>query len=172
MGTLVEAADQLTGRGQHDRVEAVAAVVLPAVEDGVEGGGGVADVDASPVEVEAERFGSAVAEGEGSGGLGRVGEPVQLGEPDRAVTGLDVAQHAAGPDRGELLIITDQPDTATTADDERDGGVQGEGVGHPGFVDDHQCRPADALCPLGQLFVVDGPGELRQSLGWCIGGVA
>ena len=87
-GALVEPADQLPGRGQHDRVEAMAAVGLPGVEDGVEGGGGVADVDASPVQVEAERFGSAVAEGEGGGGLGRVGEPVQLGQPDRAMAGL------------------------------------------------------------------------------------
>ena len=122
---LVEPADQLPGRSQHDRIEATAAVVLPGVEDGVEGGGGVADVDASPVQVEAERFGSAVAEGEGGGGLGRVGEPVQLGEPEGAVAGLDVAEHPAGADRGELLIITDQPDAATAADDELDGGVQG-----------------------------------------------
>ena len=64
---LVEGADQLTGRRQHDRIKAVAAVGLPGVEDGVEGGGGVADVDASPVQVEAERFRSAVAEGEGGG---------------------------------------------------------------------------------------------------------
>ena len=124
---------------------------LPGVEDGVEGGGEVADVDASPVEVEAERFGSAVAEGEGGGGFGRVGEPVQLGQPDRAVAGLDVAEHAAGADRGELLIITDQPDTAAAADDELDGGVQGEGVGHPGLVDDHQRGPADAVRPVGQV---------------------
>jgi hypothetical protein len=57
-------------------------VGLPSVENTVEGGGGVADVDALPVEVEAERFGSAVADGEGGGGLGRVGEAVQLGKPE------------------------------------------------------------------------------------------
>ena len=129
----------------------MAAVGLPGVEDGVEGGGGVADVDALPVEVEAERFGSAVAQSEGGGGLGRVGEPVQFGQPDRAVGGLDVAEHAAGADRGELLIITDQPDTAAATDDELDGGVQGEGVGHPGLVDDHQRGPADAFRPVGQV---------------------
>ena len=66
----------------------------------------------TPVRVEAECFGSAVAAGEGGGGLGRVGEPVQLGEPDRAIAGLDVAQHPAGADGGQLLIITDQPDAA------------------------------------------------------------
>src|SRR4051794_30717293 len=109
-------------------------VGLPGVENTVEGGGGVADMDALPVEVEAERFGSAVSEGEGGGGFGGVGEAVQLGQPERAVAGLDIAKDAAGADRGELLIITDQPDAAAAADDERDGGVQGKGVGHPGFV--------------------------------------
>ena len=87
----------------------MAAVVLPGVEDGVEGGGGVADVDASPVQVEAERFGSAVVEVEG-GAFGRVGEAVQLAQPDRAIAGLDVAEDAAGSDGGESLIITDKPD--------------------------------------------------------------
>ena len=115
-GALVEFADQLTGRRQHDGVQVLAAVGLPGVEDGVEGGGGVADVDALPVQVEAESFGSAVAQGEGGGALRRVGEPVQLGESDRAVSDLDVAKHAAGTDRGELLIITDQPDTAAATD--------------------------------------------------------
>ena len=139
---------------------------------GVEGGGGVADVDALPVEVEADCFGLAVAEGEGGGGFGRVGEAVQLGEPEGAIAGLDVAEHPAGADGGELLIITDKPDAAAAADDELDGGVQGEGVGHPGFVDDNQAGLADAFRPLGQVIVVDGPGELGQRFGWCTGGVA
>jgi hypothetical protein len=108
------------GRGQHDRVEAAAAVGQPGIESTTEGGGGITDVDASPVEVEAERFGSAVAEGDGGGRFHRVGEPVQLGQPDRAVAGLDVTKHAAGPDRGELLIITNQPNTGAAADDEVD----------------------------------------------------
>ena len=66
----------------------------------------------------------------------------------------DVAKHTAGADRGELLIITDQPDTPTTTDDELDGGVEGQGVGHAGFVDDHQGRRADRCRPLRQLAVV------------------
>ena len=70
------------------------------------------------VEVEAERFGSAVAEGEGGGAFGGVGEPVQLGEPDGSVGVGDVAEHAAGADRGELLVVTDQPNTAAASDDE------------------------------------------------------
>ena len=73
---------------------------------------------ASLVEVEAERFGSAVAEGEGCEAFGGVGEPVQLGEPDRSVGVGDVAEHAAGADRGQLLVVTDQPNTAAASDDE------------------------------------------------------
>ena len=88
------------------------------------------------------------------------------------MAGLDVTQHPAGSHRSELLIITDQPNTAPAADDELDGGVQGQGVGHPGFVDDHQRRPADVFRPIGHVTVVDGPGELGQRVGRCAGGVA
>jgi hypothetical protein len=62
---------------------------------------------------------------------GTRGKVVEFGQPDRAVGALDVAQDTVGTDRGESLIITDQPDAATAADDELDGGVQGECVGHP-----------------------------------------
>ena len=34
-------------------------------------------------------------------------------EAEGAVDVCDVAKHTAGADRGELLIITDQPDTRT-----------------------------------------------------------
>ena len=142
-----------------------AAVSPPRFEDRVEGGGGVSDVDASPVQVEPERFGLAVAEGEGGGSFGRVGEAVQFAQPDRAVTGLDVTEDAAGADRRELLIITDQPNAAAAADHELHSGIQGEGVGHPGFVDDHQRRPADGFRPIRQVSVLDGPGQLRQRFG-------
>ena len=42
----------------------------------------------------------------------------------RAVGLFDVAEDAAGADRGELLIITDQPDTCTSIDGELHGGVE------------------------------------------------
>jgi hypothetical protein len=46
-----------------------------------------------------------------------VGEPHYLGEGDRAVHGGQVAQHAAGADRGELLVVpisrTDPPRSMT-----------------------------------------------------------
>jgi hypothetical protein len=81
-------------------------------------------MDASPVEVEAECFGLAVAEREGDGGFGRVGKAMQFAQPERAVAGLDVTQYAAGADRSELLIITDQPNTATALHNETYGCVQ------------------------------------------------
>jgi hypothetical protein len=67
---------------------------------------------------------------------------------------FDVAEDAAGADRGELLIITDQPDAGTAIDSELHGGVEGEGVGHAGFVDDHQSRGADRCRPLGPFTIV------------------
>ena len=51
----------------------------------------------------AERFSSAVADGERGDGLSRVDEPVQFAQPEGAVAGLDVTQHPASADRGELL---------------------------------------------------------------------
>jgi hypothetical protein len=63
---------------------------------------------------------------------------MQLGELKGAVRVFDVAQDAAGADRGELLIISDQPDTPTLTDHEPHRDVEGHGVGYPGFVDDHQ----------------------------------
>ena len=68
----------------------------------------------------------------------------------------DVAEDAAGADRGELLIITDQPDTRTAIDGELHGRVEGEGVGHAGFIDDHQCRRADRGRPVRQVAVLVG----------------
>ena len=80
---------------------------------------------------------------------------MQLGEVQGAVGVLDVAEDAAGADRGELLIITDQPDTRPAVDGELDGGVEGQGVGHPGLVDDHQGAPVRCGRPVGQVVVLD-----------------
>ena len=52
---------------------------------------------------------------------------MQLGEAEGAVGVFDVAKHAAGADRGELLIITDQPDTPTPSDHELHGACRGRG---------------------------------------------
>jgi hypothetical protein len=66
----------------------------------------------------------------------------------------DVAEDAAGADRGELLIITDQAHTASAIDGELDGSVEGEGVGHAGFVDDHQGRRTDRCRPVRQVAMI------------------
>ena len=78
---------------------------------------------------------------------------MQHGQAEGAVAVLDVAEDTAGADRGELLIIADQSDTRTAIDGELDGGVEGQGVGHAGFVDDHQCRRVGRRRPVGQLAV-------------------
>ena len=111
-------------------------------------------MDTAVIKVEVECLWFAFAEGECCCGFGGVGEPVQLGEVQGAVGVFDVAEDAAGADRGELLIITDQPHARTATDGELDGGVEGEGVGHSGFVDDHQCRRADRGRPVRQVAVL------------------
>jgi len=115
------------------------------------------------VELECLRF--TFAEHERCRRLGRAGEAVQLGQVERTVGLFDVAEDAAGADRGELLIITDQPDIRTTTNSELHGGVEGEGVGHAGFIDDHQCRRAGRGRPVQQLAMVKGPGEFGEGVG-------
>jgi hypothetical protein len=63
------------------------------------------------------------------------------------------------------LIITNQPDTPTSSDGELHGGVEGEGVGHAGFIDDQQRRWADRGRPIGQVAVPQRPGEFGESVG-------
>ena len=126
-GAPVQLGDEVTGGGEHDRVEATVTVGLPCAEQLLGRGGGVADVDALPIEVEAERFRSAVTQDEGGSGLCLIIKPVQFGQPVRAVDGLEVAEHAAGADRRKLLIITDQPDAAASPHDEVERRCRGRG---------------------------------------------
>ena len=69
-------------------------------------------MDPAGVEVEPDRLGQPVAQGEGGGALGGVGEAHQLAQVQGAVGGGDVAQDPAGADGGELLVVTDQADRA------------------------------------------------------------
>ena len=72
-------------------------------------------------------------------------ESVEFGQPNRAMAVFDVAEDTAGTDGGQLLIITDQPNTAAAANNELDGGVEGERVRHPGLIDQHQRRGANTV---------------------------
>jgi hypothetical protein len=78
---------------------------------------------------------------------------------------FDVAEDAASSDRGELLIITDQPDTRAAVESEPDCGVEREGVGHAGLVDDDQRRRSKRRRPIRQVAMIKAPGEFGQSVG-------
>jgi hypothetical protein len=73
---------------------------------------------------------------------------MQLGQAEGVVDVLDVAEDTAGTDRGELLIISDQPYVRAQSDSKLDGGVQGQSVGHARFV---------------MINKVDGPTAAAQS---------
>ncbi len=106
-----------------------------------------------------------IAEGEAGAAFGGVGEADEFVQPGGSVAGGDVTQDAAGADRRQLLVVTDQPDTRPTFEDVPDGGIQGEGVGHACFVDHDQRAGPDSGGPVRQVVVVDGPGELGESVG-------
>src|SRR5829696_4316357 len=110
-GTAVEFSDQVPGWGDHDRVEPSCSIGNPSAERIFSDRGSIADMDAAVIKVEVECLWFAVAEGEGCCRFDGVGEAMQLGQAEGAVALLDVAEHTAGADRGELLIITDQSDT-------------------------------------------------------------
>jgi hypothetical protein len=152
-GLSVEFGDQVPSGGEHDRVESCGSVGNPSCEGILRGGGDIADMDTTVIKIELKPRRVAVAEGQRCGRFGGVGEAMQLGQAEGAVALLDVAEDTAGADRGELLIITDQSDTRTAIDGELDGRVEGQGVGHAGFVDDQQGRRTDRCRPIGQLTV-------------------
>ena len=71
----------------------------------------IPDVDPAGVDVEPDPGRVAGADREGGGGFGLVAEADQLGQGDRAGAGLDVAQHPAGGDGGQLPVVPDEADT-------------------------------------------------------------
>ncbi len=87
--------------------------------------------------------------------------------------GGDVAEYATGSDRGELLVVTDEPDDGAALDGVRNDAVEDEGVGHAGFVDHNQRACLDgshevrgggvreAVVELGQR-LARHPGRFRQ----------
>jgi hypothetical protein len=62
---------------------------------------------------------------------------------------LDVAEHPAGTDRRQLLVVTDEPDTAAPINDISNGGVERERV---------SAMPASSITTR-----VDGPMPATQS---------
>jgi hypothetical protein len=63
-GTAVEFGEELSGRGEHDRVKSGSPVGNPSAESILGHGGYVADMDAAVIKVEVERLWFAIAEGE------------------------------------------------------------------------------------------------------------
>ncbi len=112
---VVELGDEVAGGGEHDRIQPCSPVGRPGGQDLAGDGGGVGRVESFGVGVEGERGGVAVAEGEGGGGFGGVGEPEDFFEPGGAVGGGEVGEDAAGGDGGELVGVPDEADAAAKA---------------------------------------------------------
>ena len=170
MGTSspVELRDQVAGWGEHDGFHSMAPVGSPRPEQVFDECCRVADVDPLPVEVEAQRLRPAVPQCQRCGRFDGVVESVELGQPNRAVGIFDVAEDTASADSGQLLIITDQPNTAAAANNELDGGVETERVRHPGLIDQHQRRGANTANPFRRLAiqVLERPREFGE----CVAG--
>jgi len=161
----VQAGDQVTGGGEHDRVQAGVPVGRPRGVGVVGDGAQVADVDPVPVEVEPDRRGIARAQGEAGRSLSLVPEPDQLGQSDRADGGLDVAQHPASGDGGQLPVVADEADAGAPPEREPGHGGEVTGGGHAGLVDDQQGLLVDLLGPTGQLSGSQAVGELGEGVG-------
>ncbi len=100
--------DEVAGRREHQAVAAASRSRCHASKTSstqVD----IADVDSVVVEVVAERGLVALAQRQRRLGLGGIGEPHQLVQPNRAVGGGDIPQHATGADGGELPVVADQP---------------------------------------------------------------
>ena len=155
LGAEVQLPDLGVGGCDQQRVQPRCAVGGPRGERLVGGRGGVADMDPAVVEVVAEAGRVAAAQGQGGGGFGavraavRVAEPAHLGEGDGAVGALDVAEHPAGADRGELPVVADEPHRRAALAGVVDDGGEVERAGHARLVDDQQAAGPDRVDPVG-----------------------
>ena len=94
-------------------------------------------------------------------------ESVELGQPNRAVAVFDVAEDTAGTDGSQLLIITDQPNTAAAANNELDGGVQESVSAIPASsINTNVEGPILKSIPAARIQVLEGPGEFGE----CVAG--
>ena len=73
--------------------------------------------------------------------------------------GFDVAQDPAGAGGGALLVVPDEQDPPAAGGDEPDRGVQVQGGGQPGLVDDDQAVGADPGHP-SQPLIGGGAGQV------------
>ena len=72
------------------------------------------------------------------GALPGVGEPVDLGQLDRAGVAHQQLEHAAGPDRGELLVVAGIEQLGAGGGDDRGDSIEVLGGAHAGLVDHDQ----------------------------------
>ena len=147
-GAVVEGGDEVVGGGQQQRVAAGGAVGAPAGVGQLRGGRVGADMHAAVVDEERQRGGIAVAQMPGGLGFGGVLKPHHLDQGAGAVFAADVAQHPAGGDRCQLLVVADEPNAGAAGHGVADDGVQFQGAGLAGFVDDEQRVGPDAVEPV------------------------
>jgi hypothetical protein len=75
-GSAVELSDELPGRSEHDRVVPGRSILHPSGEGIIGDLGEITDMNAAMIEIEAERVGIAVPQGERGLCFGGVGEAV------------------------------------------------------------------------------------------------
>ena len=74
-----------------------------------------------------------------------MGEPVDLGQLDRAGVAHQQLEHAAGPDRGELLVVAGVEQFGAGGGDDRGDAVEVVGGAHAGLVDHDQVLGAQPV---------------------------
>ena len=179
-GPFVELGDLFVGGCKQDGV-------APGCDVGGPGGighvGGVlvgADMHTPVVDVVGDAGGVALAHRQTGRAFAGIGEPHHRREGQGFVACGDVADHPAGRDGGQLLVVADQAHAGSARQRVTDDGVKVEGGRFAGFVDDEQRVRADGLEPFaggivgggrGSAAPVGGFGELNE-FGHGVGGDA
>ena len=93
------------------------------------------------------------------------------GRPQRRALLGQVAEDTTRGDRGQLLVVSDQADAATSLEDTVDDGREILGSHHPRLVDDDEGPRADGREGRHPAVARGGHGaveELRDGLGRCV----
>ena len=147
--TGVKFVDCFAGGREHHRFASAISVRAPGgvglIGGGCVGGG----VDAVVVGVVAQSGPFAISKGQGGRPFGGIGEADDFGQGDCTGLQRDVAEHAAGGDGRQLLVVADEPHAAPAGEDMGDRHVEVGGAGHTGFIDHQQRVRADAAVPVG-----------------------